>query len=501
MKNILLIFTILIPVLATAQYSSDVLLFSRSNPTTTARGLATGNILGGLGADLSTANTNPAGLGVYRKTEIGLSIGSLSDISNGDFQTAGTAERGRLSQLSFGGIGFVAAKELSAYSDWRFVNFGLSVNRLSNFGQSIELLGESEGSRVLSFLDAAQGIPVLDLNPYESRLAYEAYLIDLDGNGTNTYAAPVIDSDIIQKRQSVSRRGGVNELGFSFAGNYKNDLYIGATVGVDFLDFRDNRIYEEQATNDTIPFVSMRFAEYRRVRGTGINLKAGFIYRINKMVRFGMSIHTPTAYRLTETYDTELAATVFYFGDLKDSTYLPEQTQEIRHDLVTPWVFSGNVGIVVGKRGFIGIEAVYRDYTMAQFSLLPEDRNPDNEVFIRNVNREIENNYTGVFSLGIGGEIALDVFRLRAGYRFESSPYQESVPNVSDIRHDISAGVGARWKHFFLDIAYRHTLRQFEYIPYASSQPQRVVGTRSTGQIMVTVGFSIFRDYEEERVD
>jgi len=498
MKKLLLTLLASLPMLATAQYSSDVLLFGQSNSTTTARGLATGNILGGLGADLSTANTNPAGLGVYRKTEFGLSIGSLSDVSNSDFQTAGTSERGRLSQLSFGGIGLVIAKSLSPYSDWRFVNFGISVNRLSNFGQNIELLGESQGSRILSFMDAAQGLDVLDLNPYESRLAYEGYLIDLDGNGTNTYVSPVIDSDIIQKRQTVDRKGGVNELGFSLATNYKNKLYLGATIGVDFLDFRDDRIYEEQATNDTIPFVSMRFSEYRRVRGTGINLKAGFIYRINKMVRFGMSLHTPTAYRLRETYDTELASTVFYLGNLEDGTYLPEQAQEIQHDLVTPWVFSGNVGIVLGKRGFIGIEAVYRDYTMSQFSLLEADRNADNDLFIRNVNREIENNYTGTFSLGVGGEFAMDVFRFRLGYRFESSPYQESVAGVSDIRHDISAGVGARWKHFFLDLSYRHTLRQFEYIPYASNRIQRVVGERSTGIVMVTVGFSIFRDYDRE---
>lgn len=497
MKNWLLPLLCSLPILATAQFSSDALLFGETHQSVTARGLGSGNILGGLGADLSNASTNPAGLGVYRKTEIGISLGSLTDITQNSFLTANSKEQGRYSQLAFGGIGALITMELDDYSEWKFVNFGMSVNRLANFGQDIELAGTNEGSRLLSIRDAANGFAPNDLYPYESQLAYDAYLIDLDGNNTNTYVAAVIPSDIIEKRQSVERKGGITELGFSMAANYQNKLYLGATLGIDFLNYKDYRFYSEAATNDTISFVGFDFSEYRNVTGTGINLKLGMLYRVNKVVRVGFSIHTPTAYRLSETYDTELGGTVYYNNVLRDSSIKSPIIQQLQHNYVSPWVFAGNVGIVIGKRGFIGIEAIYKDYSWSKFSLIDADDTPDNRQFMSDLNRQIERSYTGTFNIGIGGEVNFGLARVRAGYRLQTSPYQQSVVGVSDLRHDISAGFGLRWKHFFLDLAYVHTLRQFEYIPYNSdSQPQRVTSTRQTSQVMLTMGFSIFQDDE-----
>ena len=62
-----------------AQVTSDALLFSENHQTVTARSMALGNALGALGGDMSTANLNPAGIAIYRRMEIGLSIGALFD--------------------------------------------------------------------------------------------------------------------------------------------------------------------------------------------------------------------------------------------------------------------------------------------------------------------------------------------------------------------------------------------------------------------------------------
>ena len=49
----------------------------------------------------------------------------------------------------------------------------------------------------------------------------------------------------IQKEQSVRRKGGINELVISFAGNYNEKLMLGATIGVPFVNFEENKSYEE----------------------------------------------------------------------------------------------------------------------------------------------------------------------------------------------------------------------------------------------------------------
>jgi len=57
---------------AIAQTDIDALNYSRWTSGATARSLAVGGAFGALGGDISTMNTNPAGLGVFRASEIAL---------------------------------------------------------------------------------------------------------------------------------------------------------------------------------------------------------------------------------------------------------------------------------------------------------------------------------------------------------------------------------------------------------------------------------------------
>ncbi len=494
MKLILLTIGLFCPFWLLAQYTSDAFLFGETQALTNARSIGVGNTLGALGADMSVININPAGLGVYRRSEISISAGGLFDNTKNNFQTARTTSKDRMSQLTFGNIGLAIAIPTDDGSDWKFVNIGISVNQLANFSRNVSYDGITEGSRILSFVDAAQGIAPDNLNAYESRLAYNAFLIDEDVAGSGNYTSPVIASDQIAKSQSVQRRGGIHEFGLSLSANYKNKLYIGATIGIPILQLKDFRYYQEAATNDTIPFEAMSFSEERVVKGVGLNLKLGMIYRINKNFRFGLAVHTPTAYSLTETFDTEIYGKLWYGSTLKENTLKPDKIQSLKHKLNTPWVFASNLGIVIGKGGFIGMEVSYKDYSLSEFSLYDEDLTISDKQYMRNLNRSVIKTYQGTLNAKIGAELVLDETRLRVGYQFQTSPYTQSVPNVNDFRHDISAGVGFRWKNVFLDFAYVHTLRNFEYIPYSSPQQQRIVSNQQTGVFMITLGSTFLGD-------
>ncbi|MGH1334895.1 MAG: OmpP1/FadL family transporter [Aureispira sp.] len=477
-----------------AQEVVDALLFSETQPTITARSMGVGNALGALGGDLSTASRNPAGLAIYRRAELSFSLGSFGEATKTDF--FGTNERARQNRFAFGSAGLVIPTRIRGNNDWKMVNFGITFNRLANFDRNFSYSGTSTGSRVQAFADQAQGLGDPDSDPYQAGPAYQAFLMD-DLGGGNYIANGGADNPnaLVEKSQTLSRSGGINELGLSLGGNYNNKLYIAASLGVNFLNFREDRLYNEYTPD--LKYIGMDFTETRSIEGTGINLKLGVIYRINKMFRIGAAVHTPTVYRLTDSYNTGLNASIIYNDTLRESVFAMEDQDPnvLQHNMATPWTFMVSGGVILGKRGFIGVDVEYLDFGTASFTLLENERTPANNQFINEVNNNVEDSYKGVFRARIGGEYALGLMRLRLGYQFQSSPYEVSVEGVSDFRHDISAGIGVRWKHFYIDAAYQHTLREFAFSPYATAiNLQRTTGNITNSQVMLTLGVLLFRD-------
>ena len=495
MRNVFFLFIILcFQQHLQAQMVSDGLLFSETQPTITARSLALGNSLGAMGGDMAAASLNPAGIAVYRRMEIALSLGGLFNGTSTDF--VGYGARDRISQFSFGHAGMVFAAKLRKKSTkWKTINVGITFNRLANYARNFTFQGISNGSRLQAFAANAYGSTVANLDPFEGWVAYNAYLIDSTGPASYIANGGVSDTTYTTKSQTVHRRGGVNELGFTLGANYNHKLYIAGTIGINFMSMTEDKSYQELA--DSMDLQAFDFNENRTIKGTGINFKIGIIYRISKIFRMGFAIHTPTAYRLVDSYNSGLYGRIVYDSLLRESNYpmVDQEPEVLQHDLATPWVFSGSFGAVIAKRGFINVDVEFTDYSWANFSLLDNERTPSNNQFINQFNRDVQGQYKGTLKARIGGEVAVGIARIRLGYQFQTSPYVHEVSGVTDFRHDISAGFGFRWKHFFLDFAYRHTLMDFAYTPYRhASLVQNVTGLSQTGHAMITVGASIFRD-------
>src|SRR5215204_5430306 len=73
------------PLVSKSQNEVDALRYSQVMTGSTARSLSMGGAFGALGADFSSLSTNPAGLGVYRKSEFTFSLGFNTRISDTDF--------------------------------------------------------------------------------------------------------------------------------------------------------------------------------------------------------------------------------------------------------------------------------------------------------------------------------------------------------------------------------------------------------------------------------
>lgn len=478
-----------------AQITSDALRFSDTYSISTARGMGTGNALDALGADFSSISINPAGLAIYRSSEVTLS--PIIDFNGTKASFGDEVGRDLRTSVALANMGLVFSHRTQS-EDIKYVNLGMGINRIASFNQDYSLNGTTAGSRVVNFVEQAQGITPDNLNPFESQLAYDTYLIDNDTSAT-TYVGSLTNDNITRKTQTVRESGGITEFSISGGVNYKNRLYAGLSLGINFLRYRSNSDYQEIDTSGNIAFQEMSFRENRRVVGTGANVKFGIIYRISHLLLASVAIQSPTLYGAEETYTTQMHGIVYYNNELQDNSFgSPDGVYP--HRLSTPWRLSFGLGGILGKKGekkigFIGLSADYINYRIANFDLKPSDTLGNvtaNVNYIRGLNDNVYNSLQPTFRVRFGGAFVIQkIFQIRYGYQLQSSPYQVSVDDVNDWRHRVSLGFGIRTRNFFIDVAYMNTIKEFEHVLYTTSdnlRPQQASVRFSGGHILFTVG-------------
>lgn len=471
----------------TAQNVGDALRYIDLSPSGTARFMATGGALGPLGADLSVVNTNPAGIGFFRSSEFtitpALFLNSTSSrLRNADRFGAQADDKVTFNLHNLGMV--IASRPLS--KKWKNVNFGITLNHLADFNRAYTFGGNSVGSIAESWQEQANG--TIGINGFETALALNAgVLYDFNEDGVYDIDYELNRDAVLFRNQSVIEEGSMSELAFTFAGNYDEKLAIGLTIGVPIINYAYQKTYAEVDDNagagGAVPyFESLEFTENLRTTGSGINAKFGFIFRANQAFRFGGSVHTPSILSLEDNFDNRLVNN-YYEDELEQGQFLG--TDEIAegffdYQLNTPWRYTGGVGFLFGKNGFLSADVEYADFPSTRFSYDGFDADQ------RAVNQEITNELQDQLIVRIGGEVAIDNFRFRLGYNLRSAPFINDESN----RNQYSAGVGYRYKGFFVDLGYRYTTFETLYYPYVTEEfpIQEVRNNFSVGQIGLTIG-------------
>jgi len=469
-----------------AQNVGDALRYIDWSPSGTARFMATGGALGPLGADVSVASTNPAGIGFFRRSEFTLTPAFFLNSTNSRL----TDERSNLiqenrSNLNFHNLGFViTSRPLS--KKWKNVNFGITLNHLANFNRAFTFEGQTVGSIAEAYQERANGFA--GVGAFDTRLALDAgVLYDFDENGVYDIDYELNRAAQLFRRQNVTEEGSMSELAFTLAGNYDEKLAIGVTIGVPIINYSVAKTYVEQDDTDgsggEVPyFESLELQENIRTTGSGINAKLGLIFRASQALRISGSVHTPTALSLEDNFDSRLINN-FYEDEEEQGAFLGlDETAEGFFDyrLNTPWRYTGGLGFIFGRNGFISAEVEYADYTNANF---------DYDGFISDqerVNSDIQNQLADILQLRLGGEFAMDNWRFRLGYNVRSAPFV----NDETYRNQISGGIGYRLEGFFVDLGYRYQSTDEFYYPYVVDEypVQEVENESSISQIALTVG-------------
>ena len=140
---------------AAAQTAIDAYTITPTELKGTARFIGMGGAFTSLGSDLSCLKQNPAGLGLYRSSDVGLTF----DISfrNSNAQTNTGAHKQSYTKAYFDNIGYVGVAKLN--STMGFFQWGVGYNRLSSFDRRTKgYVNPASGSMTNYIASATDGV-------------------------------------------------------------------------------------------------------------------------------------------------------------------------------------------------------------------------------------------------------------------------------------------------------------------------------------------------------
>ncbi|MGB0932577.1 MAG: hypothetical protein ACPGVB_17465, partial [Chitinophagales bacterium] len=341
---------------AFGQSSADALRYSQTNLGGTARGIGIAGATGSLGGDFTSIGVNPAGLGIYQRGE--LVVTPTLSFSETESTYQDNLSIDNYNNFNIGNLGVVFSN--NKYRDgknWKAVNFALGYNRTQNFhNRSIIESLNSGTSLTEAYAQDAAGVAeadLLDELPFGAGLAYWTYLIDpVEGGG---YVSALGN---VNQREFTTTKGAVDEFLMAIAGNYKDKLYIGATVGIPIARYQQEKIFTEDDDNASTDFESFQLSEYLETKGIGINAKFGAIYRVNETFRLGAAVHTPTLMSFDENFDSVMSS------EFASDSYSEESPfGSFAYDLKTPWKAVLSASAIIAKKGFISVDYEFLDYS------------------------------------------------------------------------------------------------------------------------------------------
>lgn len=467
-------------------YYEDVLRFSRMQSSGTARMLGIGGAQTALGGDVSQALVNPAGLGLFRRSEFSVTGGMTFYNSESNFN--GFSSNRPFNNFSLPQVGLVISnvKDDIELGKWRGGSFAINFSRVQDFRNEVGYRGFNDDNSIIDyFIERADGIPTGSIgNSGLVGRAFDTYLINPTPGSDDIYDSFVLGFP--EQQEVLVSSGRADRIQLSYGGNYDNKLYFGGGIGITTLEYTSSKDFSEFFVGE--PLLDLLTYEDIFITGNGFNFNLGAIAKLNDNIRIGASVISPTWYNLDEEFSNGLIANY-------DNYYYPEGDTTLRelssvsdifltnYRMRTPWRVNTGASFIVGKNGFISADIEYVDYSQGNLSSIEIDLTSDNQT--------IANLYSNTINLKIGGEYRYEIFRLRGGYGYYQDPTTFD-DNVNRSISSISGGLGIRMPKYFLDLAVVHNFTNNTYSPYTlinGTHPNVNITDRNT-RAFLTFGFN-----------
>lgn len=461
----------------------------------TARYVGMGGAMEALGADISVINSNPAGIGLFRRSSGSVSFGLVSQDGASSFKY------GNKTNASFDQAGFVYSMRDGRRT---FINFGFNYHKSKNFDYILNAASGLNGAsqHKLSYMKALANENYLDKTSSGWRGKF-AYTSQLDNLYYNTLMMTSSDgffyNDASRYAFGRAETGYIGEYDFNSSVNVNDRVYLGVTVGIHDVHYTGHSLYNEalvNLNNQTAGDITVN--DERRITGTGYNASFGIIFRPvdASPFRIGLSVTTPTLYDLKTSNYTYLINNTKADGGGKLQGDYPNYTtgESYEFKLFTPWKFGVSLGHTVGNYLALGASYEYADYSRLD-TRVNDGYDVDywGDVYEHSSSDEPMNRHTretlkAVSTFKIGAEAkVMPNLAVRAGYNYVSpmfkkegykdgniDSYGSNYSSATDYTNweatnRYTVGVGYTLGKMSFDLAYQYAQTNGKFHPFADS--------------------------------
>ncbi|MGS2763925.1 OmpP1/FadL family transporter [Sinomicrobium sp. M5D2P9] len=461
---------------AKAQTINDVVRYGSENLQGTARYQSMSGAFGALGGDLSALNTNPAGSAVFTNGSLTISGTSYNTKNKTNYfggQTSTDVSDFDLNQLG----GVLVFHNTKNNAGWRKFSLAFNFEKANNFENEFLAAGNGNTSIDEYFLAFSQGVPLgilgvgsnevieeaylnifsdpnLGFVPQQAFLGYQAYITDpVQDINSNTEYVSNVNYNTLNQRFLQSTSGYNNKFTVNFAGQYLEDFYVGASLNFHDVRYEKYTQLDEDGYGPESNLEYINFDNLLRTDGNGFSFSLGGIARVGEMVRVGLTYQSPTWYRLTDELSQRITSDRA-LQENPDIEFINFNLVSVfpDHKIQIPAKYTGSMAVVFGKQGLISLDYSYQDMSNAK---LKPTSNPDFAA---------ENDYMSevlqaTSTVRLGGEYRIQQFSLRAGYRYEQSPYDSDM--IGDL-NGYSFGLGYDFGAARLDAAFNQFMRDYK---------------------------------------
>ena len=371
-KYILTIIAVLCLTSINSQTVFDANILNSFDVNGTARYMSMGGAFGALGGDASAIIDNPAGLGIYRKSEVSTTLNMQLQNSNSSWNDVSASNNKFSTFLNNFTCVFATptwnSKQDNNSTGLMSSNWSFSYNQLKNYDRNVSIIGGNSLSSMtgyMSYFTKNTDPYYLSKNdeynsPYDntnvswlSILAWDTYLTDTVNGGYKNF---LNTGETVKPSYQLSERGHINKYSIGWSGNFNNKFYLGASVDYTAINHTSTSIYEE-----TLASVgNMSLMSVFSTTGAGVSLNIGAIYKPVDNLRLGFAFHSPTIYTLTDHSYSDLYSNINNYNNYSaspndiyyDNTYL----------LQSPMQLNASVAYVL-ENGILSFEYVYNNAT------------------------------------------------------------------------------------------------------------------------------------------
>ena len=479
--------------------SETALLFSRTSAGGSARVQGMGGVQVSFGGDFSSASSNPAGLGMFNKSEFTLS--PSYSLANAEATYFGNVVNQTKSNLSIPSLSFAFHSEKNQ-GRWISRTFAITLTRLNDFNSSFSYEGTNRHNSIADFfVYDSYGIDPLSLQNTLNGLAYDNYLIDADPQ-LNYYSPvginPLDPTDVprMTQKENILTSGGQNQWSASYGVNIDDKFFLGAGLHLRSVRYESKKVYGESdfyfaAATAYNPLNNLSLEESLKIYGSGYSATIGAIVRPVDGLQVGLSFNTPTVYALSDVYTAHMTTDWNNFNYYNDGSLILNKedwkTDEIFSDysLKIPGRITGGATYFFGKSGFVSGELDIVNYAGSKYTSKTDGVSYDSD------NAKIQNLYQQGLNFRVGGEYRLKNYRFRGGAGSQGEPFAEKQNGISRIITNYSCGVGYKTKSFYVDAAFTLITGKNSYRPYSipgDFSPLVILDNQSTS-FLFTVGF------------